>query len=35
MLLRVVTVEEEGSVTVITAYRTSKVAKYWQSEREP
>lgn len=34
LLLRVVVVEEEETLTVITAYKTSKLAKYWQAEPE-
>jgi hypothetical protein len=35
MLLRVVTEERQGQLFVVTAYRTSKVSKYWQPEGEP
>ncbi len=35
LLVRVVVVEGKGILTVITAYRTSKIAKYWQAEPEP
>ncbi len=32
MLLRVVTEERAGHLFVVTAYRTSKLSKYWQPE---
>jgi len=35
MLLRVVIEEREDSLLVVTAYKTSKVEKYWQPEVEP
>ena len=35
MLLRVVVEERAGALFVVTAYRTSKVDKYWQPEAEP
>ena len=35
MLLRVVIEERGGALFVVTAYKTSKVEKYWQPEVEP
>jgi len=34
VLLRVVVEEQPEELLVITAYKTSKIAKYWQSEAE-
>jgi hypothetical protein len=30
-LLRAIVSEEEGSLVVVTAYRTSKISKYWRT----
>lgn len=35
MLLRVVAEVRAGALFVVTAYRTSKVEKYWQAEVTP
>jgi len=35
MLVRVVVIEEGDTLVVITAYRTSRIAKYWQAETNP
>jgi hypothetical protein len=35
MLVRVVVIEEGDALVVITAYRTSRIAKYWQAETNP
>jgi len=35
MLLRVVVEERPDAVFIVTAYKTSKVEKYWQPEVEP
>jgi len=35
MLLRIVVEERQDALFVVTAYKTSKIGKYWQSESEP
>jgi hypothetical protein len=35
MLLRVVIEVDEDRLFVVTAYKTSKIEKYWRSEIEP
>ena len=35
MLLRVVVEQRQDAVFVVTAYRTSKIEKYWQPEVQP